>query len=194
MKSFGSISAAWVLAVILGLTGASCIRPLTTDSRPLTSKESDAVTRAKIQAVYGQLPLHFEANQGQTDEQVQFLSRGSGYALFLTSTETVLALHKPEPKAKGKGQKAKGKREEQEKTDLAKLETQNSKLETVVRMQLVGANPQPQVVGLDELPGKSHYFIGNNPQNWHTNIPTYAKVQYRDVYPGIDLIYYGNQR
>ena len=61
-------------------------------------------------------------------------------------------------------------------------------------MHLVGANPSPQAVGLDELPGKANYFIGNNPQNWHTNIPTYAKVQYRDVYPGIDLIYYGNQR
>ena len=61
-------------------------------------------------------------------------------------------------------------------------------------MKLIGANPNPRVVGLDELPGKSHYFIGNDPQNWHTNTPTYAKVQYRDIYPGIDLIYYGNQR
>ena len=58
----------------------------------------------------------------------------------------------------------------------------------------MGANSNPQVVGLDELLGKSNYFIGNDPSNWHTNIPTYTKVQYQDIYPGIDLIYYGNQR
>ena len=61
-------------------------------------------------------------------------------------------------------------------------------------MRLVGANPSPQVVGLDELPGKSNYFLGNDPKKWHTNVPNYSKVQYKDIYPGIDLIYYGNQR
>jgi hypothetical protein len=66
--------------------------------------------------------------------------------------------------------------------------------QTVLRMKLVGANPNPQVVGLDELPGKVNYFLGNDPKNWHINIPTYARVQYKDIYPGIDLVYYGNQR
>jgi len=61
----------------------------------------------------------------------------------------------------------------------------------VVRLELVGANPQARVVGLDELPGKSNYFIGNDPKKWRTNVPTYAKVRYADVYPGIDLVYYG---
>lgn len=61
-------------------------------------------------------------------------------------------------------------------------------------MQLVGANPVPQVVGQAELPGTSAYFVGNDPTQWHTGIPTYARVYYRAVYPGIDLIYYGNQR
>jgi hypothetical protein len=116
MKSFGSVSPVWVLAVILVLTEASCIRPLTTsirpptpDPQPLTSIEPDTTTKATIQTAYGQLPLHFEANQGQSDEQVKFLSRGSGCTLFLTPAEAVLALHKPESKAKGKKQKAKGK-------------------------------------------------------------------------------------
>jgi hypothetical protein len=47
---------------------------------------------------------------------------------------------------------------------------------------------------LEELPGKANYFIGKDPTHWRTNVPTYAKVHYRDVYPGIDLLYYGNQR
>src|SRR5204863_5584667 len=63
----------------------------------------------------------------------------------------------------------------------------------VLRMKLVGANRTAKVTGLDELPGKANYFIGNDPKKWRTDVPTYAKVQYRDVYPGIDLVYYGNQ-
>ncbi|MBI3301908.1 MAG: hypothetical protein HYZ72_07505 [Deltaproteobacteria bacterium] len=61
-------------------------------------------------------------------------------------------------------------------------------------MQLIAANPNPRVAGQKELPGKVNYFIGNDPDKWRTNIPTYAKVKYQDVYPGVDLVYYGNQR
>ena len=63
----------------------------------------------------------------------------------------------------------------------------------MVRMKLVGANPQAKVSGLDELPGKSNYFVGNDPKKWRTNVANYAKVKYKDVYPGVDLVYYGNQ-
>jgi hypothetical protein len=63
----------------------------------------------------------------------------------------------------------------------------------VLRMRLVGGNAQARVVGLDELPGRSNYFIGNDPKKWRTNVPAYAKVRYQDVYPGVDLAYYGNQ-
>src|SRR5262249_22458555 len=62
-----------------------------------------------------------------------------------------------------------------------------------LRMKLVGANPQAKVMGLEELPGKSNYFIGNDPKKWRTNVPNYAKVKYANVYPGVDLVYYGNQ-
>lgn len=115
-------------------------------------------------ASYSNLPLSFEANQGQTDAQVKFLSRGRGYTLFLAATEAVLTL---------------------------KQASESS----VVRMKLVGANPHAEVSGLEKLPGKSNYFIGNDPDKWRTNVPQYAKVRYENVYPGIDLVYYGtNQR
>ncbi len=61
-------------------------------------------------------------------------------------------------------------------------------------MKLLGANPEAPVTGVDELPGKTNYFIGNDPKKWRTNVPTYAKVKYQSVYPGVDLLYYGNQR
>ena len=60
-------------------------------------------------------------------------------------------------------------------------------------MLLAGANPTSQVVGLEELPGKANYFIGNDRTKWRTNIPTYAKVRYQEVYPGVDLVYYSKQ-
>ena len=56
-------------------------------------------------------------------------------------------------------------------------------------MKLVGANPNPEVAGEAELPGKSNYFLGNDPAKWRTNVPTYAKVRYQDVYASIDLVY-----
>src|SRR3989441_166203 len=61
-------------------------------------------------------------------------------------------------------------------------------------MKLLGANPTPGVTGVEELRGRSNYFIGNDPAKWRANVPTYAKVEYRDVYPGVNLVYYGNQR
>jgi len=68
-----------------------------------------------------------------------------------------------------------------------------SRTPAVVRMKLVGANPQAKVTGLEELPGKSNYFIGNDPKKWRTNVPNYARVKYANVYPGVDLMYYGDQ-
>ncbi|WP_051470102.1 DUF7948 domain-containing protein [Fischerella sp. PCC 9605] len=135
------------------------------------------MTRARINANYGKLPLSFEANLGQADKQVKYLSRGNGYSLFLTPTQAVLALSKP---VKTLPQQS------------AKSAKQDES--TVLRIQWVGANQTPQVLGLNPLPGKSNYFRGKDPKKWQTNIPNYTKVQYRSVYPGIDLVYYGNQR
>jgi hypothetical protein len=125
--------------------------------------------------------LSFEANRGQTDSQVKFLSRGNGYDLYLTPAEAVLEWRNADG----------GMRIGENKNPKSKIQNPKS---SVVRMKLVGANPAPQVTGLDELPGKSHYFIGNDPTRWRTNIPHYAKVRYEAVYPGIDLVYYGHQR
>jgi hypothetical protein len=150
----------------------------------LPPQATDVSRHAPPLGPYGQLPLSFEANQGQTDGQVQFLARGQGYTLFLTAGEAVFAFR---PRAAHR-QRHRGLMPRtgagQDPPDAARA---------VVRMQLLGANPAPQVVGLEELPGKAHYFIGNDPHQWRTNVPTYARVQYANVYPGVDLVYYGNQ-
>src|SRR5436190_13372367 len=141
-----------------------------------------AFAEARVSQSYGKLPLHFEANQGQTHQDVRFLARGSGYSLFLTAGEAVLVLTKPNPDAK-----------RDLRSTPERRGTQARGTPVVVRMSVVGAAPKPLVSGLDELPGKANYLIGN-PAKWRTNVPTYAKVHYRAVYPGIDLVYYGNQR
>jgi len=129
----------------------------------LKAHHSDQPARDRASEAYAKLPLSFEANQGQTDNEVKFLSRASRYTLFLTPTEMVLSFNKPHAGS-------------------------------VLRMHLVEGNSQPQVAGMEQLRGKVSYFIGNDPRQWHKDVPTYAKVRYQSVYPGIDMIYYGNQR
>jgi len=63
-----------------------------------------------------------------------------------------------------------------------------------VTMRFAGSNARPSITGLHSLPGKTNYFIGNEPRNWRTNIPTYSEVLYRHIYPSIDLLYHANQR
>lgn len=130
----------------------------------LTQEEKNAQIQT-IAENYGKLPLHFEPNLGQTDEQVKFTARGKGYSLFLTENEAVLALE----------QKSENRR-------------------AVVKMQVEGANDSPESIGLDETAGKSNYFIGNDPDQWQTNVPNYEKVKYSGVYEGVDLVYYGNNQ
>jgi Beta-propeller repeat len=147
------------------------------------SNEMSAARKQQIVANYGQIPLSFEANRGQSDPRVKFFSRGSGYSLFLTGNEAVLALRPS--------------RTSPNKTLPSAIEHPESKVvlpAAVLRLQLMGANPSPQVSGTEQLAGKNNYFLGNDPSQWRTNVRTYASVKYHNVYPSIDLVYYGNQR
>ncbi len=129
-----------------------------------TEKAPD--TKSAKAALLG-APLNFEANQGQTDSRVKFLSHGDGYALFLTSHEAVFTLRPPA------GAKAPP---------------------TVFRMELRGANRAAQVTGADKLAGVANYYIGNDAKKWRSGIATYGKVKYEGIYPGVDAVFYGNQR
>jgi uncharacterized protein (TIGR03437 family) len=129
-----------------------------------TEKARDA--KSAKAALLG-VALNFEANQGQTDSRVKFLSHGDGYSLFLTSHEAVFALRPPA------GAKAPP---------------------TVFRMELRGANRAAQVTGADKLAGVANYYIGNNAKKWRSGIATYGKVKYDGIYPGVDAVFYGSQR
>jgi hypothetical protein len=131
---------------------------------------------AAVREAYGKLPLSFEANRGQTAPSAQFLAHGVGYSLFLTGNGAVFVLS----------------RRDKQVTNSALCGT--TKRTAVLRMNLVGANSISAAEGSDEQAGKANYFIGNDPAQWQVNIPTFGRVQYKNIYSGIDLTYYGNQR
>jgi hypothetical protein len=64
-------------------------------------------------------------------------------------------------------------------------------LPPTIRMKLVGARSSAPAEGVNRLPGVTNYFLGNDPKRWRRNVSNYSKVVFHDVYPGIDLVYYG---
>ena len=167
---------------------SSVIGPARAPANAAVLSEPTAATQAKVVENYGKLPLSFEANQGQTDARVKFLSRTSAYSLFLTADEAVLAL---------RGKKENTHRVNRKMANAANKEgagIASPQVGGVLRMKLRNARVAARVTGVDELAGTNNYFIGNDPAKWRTNVPTYAKVKYEGIYSGIDLVYYGNQR
>jgi uncharacterized repeat protein (TIGR01451 family) len=153
-----------------------------------THSPNNPIAANRLASNYGKLPISFEVNQGQTDSSVQFLARGAGYTLFLTPGEAVLSLHSPHVNSAKPGSVLAPRTGQ---SSIAK--SASTAPPSTVRLQLIGADMAAHAVGVDPLPGKSNYFIGNDPKKWHTDVPTFAKVRYSNVYPGIDLLYYGNQ-
>jgi hypothetical protein len=154
----------------------------------------------KVRAKYGNVPLMFAANDGQSDSQVKFLSQGKGYSVFLTSGSMVLSLRPAEVVSSSDtsasrvfGSRGDGRGHSAIRQLEAAARAQKSGAATFA-INLEGGNTNPRVVGEELLSTKVNYFIGRDPKNWHTNVPTYARVRYRNVYPGIDLVYYGNNR
>jgi beta-propeller repeat-containing protein/putative Ig domain-containing protein len=122
------------------------------------------------------LPLRFEENVGQADPKVRFLARGAGYGIYVTDNELVTTLHRDSrPFA------------ERRRTECDDAHCSRA----VVRMQLLHSAMPACFVAGERLPGKSNYFIGNDPGSWHTDIPQYDGVRLEDVYEGIDLVYRG---
>ncbi|MGZ7059885.1 MAG: DUF7948 domain-containing protein, partial [Candidatus Angelobacter sp.] len=141
-------------------------------------------TRLQVEAGYGNLPLSFEPNRGQTDPRVKFLSRAGNRTLWLTSDEAVLAVGRP-PRPLG----SHAKQTAASNAMLIKEQAESA----ILRMKFVGANANASISGEARQPGTINYFAGR-PDQWRTKIPIYARVRYRSLYPGIDLVFYGNNR
>jgi len=130
--------------------------------------------------------LKFVKNEGQAPDSVRFVSHGSGYELFLLQQEAVLALSPAR------------------RLDLsptrrnaffrARRALRKKSSPSYVRVHLVNSNPETKISGVDSVPGRTDYFLGQDPAKWRTNVPSFSRVRYTDVYPGVDLVFYGNQR
>jgi beta-propeller repeat-containing protein len=141
---------------------------------------SAAPKQARILDEYKNLSLAFERNMGQSDSRVRYLAHGAGYELFLTPQEAVFTLLQPQPIDGSKPRFFRS-------ADL-------SRKASVLRLELAGANPSAEIQGSGQLQRKANYFTGNDHTKWVTDVPSYERVEYRGVYPGIDLSFYGNQR
>jgi hypothetical protein len=138
------------------------------DVRGRPSKSASSALAGR--SAYGRLPLSFEANRGQAAKDVRYVARGSGYRVALTSSvEARIALQRRIGSRVGM-QKARE-----------------------LRMRLVSGAGRPAVSAMSALPGKANYLLGTDSRRWITNVPTFARVAYSSVYPGIDLAYYGSQ-
>jgi hypothetical protein len=137
------------------------------EASTISTRSSSSQAKPDARALLGQLPIIFEPNQGQADASVKFLARGADYALFLDNSGAVLSM--PASPTSHRGNRH------------------------FVRMNLVGANTAAVAAASEPLPGKTNYIIGNDPAKWHRSIPQFAAVRYDNVYPGIDLVFYGNR-
>ena len=137
---------------------------------------------------FGRLPLMFEAADSGAS---RFFCRGSGYHLWLSSGEAVLALRQTRDKDRGAWREQPGFRGRR----FPASHSRNSAADPApLRIKLLGSNAAAQSAGLERSPTKVNYFLGNDPARWRIDVPTFGRVRYQNVYPGVDLVYYGNQR
>lgn len=179
-RRFSLIGCLFVLLTVAGFGVSGHHRSGFQPHQNSVGKSVESVESKRVLSKYGQLPLRFEANRGQLASPVKFTSRNPSHTLFLTANEAVLELQKQGSKTQ----------RENESANFAPSQPESA----IVKMKLVGASPESNVIALDELPGKSNYFIGDDPRRWRTNVANFARVKYDEIYPGIDLIWHGNQR
>ncbi len=158
-----------LLAVLTGLFNISSV-PVSSSSGYGYKTPAVRSDLARVKESYSRIPLSFMANYGQADKKVKFTSRGSGYSLALAPTTFTLAV-----------------------ADARNKNKKESRASSVMQATLLGGNAAAKLTGLERLSTRTNYFIGSDPQKWKTNVPTYAKVKYSGVYPGVDLVFYGNQ-
>ncbi|HEY0757624.1 MAG TPA: Ig-like domain repeat protein [Acidisarcina sp.] len=134
-----------------------------------------------IAVSYGKLPLSFEPNEGQADPQVKFIARGAGYSIFLSPSEATIKLQTVEAAPRST-------------TIAAGAQTDDAPYRSsAIRMELLGANPNSALQPERQLKGITSYMFGADRSKWIIGLPTYARTRAANVYPGIDLVYYGNQ-
>ena len=157
---------------------------LTLTVSEIASAQQNASAQERVSESYGRLPLAFEANEGQASSDVRYLARGADYMLLIGETDAMLARRRTHPcKAQFR--------------DVKAMKTHCREGDDLFHMQLLGTQRQGgadrAVRGEEMLPGKVNTLLGNDPKHWHAGASTYRRVRIAEAYPGIDLVYYGDQ-
>jgi hypothetical protein len=181
MRRILAVSAVLCLVVLASVVAWRDLTTTSILSPSSVQAKRSSPSRGRLLADYAKLPLSFEPNLGQTDDRVNFLTRGDGYTVFLAGNEADIRLESASPEPANP-------REPQHSARATSSKT------AVVKIALAQSNRHPQHETLDPQASRSNYLIGNDPAKWHRNVPQFSRVKYRNVYPGVDLIYYGNQR
>ncbi len=172
-------------AALFSTSGAKNAQVMNHSAKKSQATPVGAEQRGQVRASLDALPLAFEANQGQTDPQVKYTARGNGYSVFLTASDTVFAI-------------SSAKHSEARPSRIPGTHSQPQMTEKVqsaaIDMRLVGGNLKPEIVAGNEVPGVINYYAGSDPKNWHTGVKQYSSVSYREVYPGVNMVFHGAQR
>jgi len=152
----------------------------------------DQATKAKISENYGKLPLSFIQNDGQMDKKVKYYERGNGHSTYFTSDGVYLELLSNSEAI------VESKNIDNDKQTIAEHQSptsrnQNIKSEMITLVPL-GANKSPEITAEGKQQGRVNYYRGSDSEDWQTDIPTYNAIIYEDIYNGIDMKFYGNNR
>ncbi len=148
----------------------------------------------QVKESLAQVPLYFETNNGQVSRRIKFISRSGGRTLFLSNNEAILSdpkistlrIHTREDLLERHLPSRQNKRE--------KGTAVSSRPAQPFKLKFLHSNLAASAEGMQLLPSMSNYLIGSDPKGWQTNVAHYAKVKFNQIYPGVDLVYYGNQR
>jgi hypothetical protein len=156
----------------------------------LRASESSAAARdlalgnrdGRTARTFAGLPLFFEQNQGQAPGNVEFLARGSRYQFWISPDSATILLQKTAPVIL------------ESPMDRARLVEPRTVLTRTLQLEFLGARTEARSCGKSLMPGTINYFLGSNPAGWRPSVPAYGAVEISDLYPGISVTYYGNDR
>jgi hypothetical protein len=173
------LAALSLIAIASALALPALSDPPTTGVTPSATILPVQAAKAVLVKNFGRLPLSFESNQGQINPKVRFLARIDEGSLFLTPSEAVFSMPDQSFALRKKGRLP---------------HATEKRTRVALRMQMVGANTRATAIMQQPLSGRINYLIGSNRGKWHTGVPTFGRAGFQEVYKGIDLVYYGNQR
>ena len=191
-KAFKQVSAA-LLALAIALL--VCFQLLHAKHAKANAAASGSQHRASVKErprSSHAVPLAFEPNQGQAESGIQYVGRGKGYNLYLTHSTAMMEVHR----GRLDGEVARMIRDRRlgaagTMRMLEQRRRTESNYSAVVQMQMINANPTPQLLASEQEPGKVNYLVGRDRSKWHSNVPLYGRVEYKEIYPGVDLAFHG---